>query len=153
LCLIFFLIIAVILSPDNIFPQTLDNSDAALQNCFKLLKDSFVQEDAEKLTKILPAYYKIELRLGLLSPDSGFYSPSQVFYIWKNHFQENNTLDFELRREEISFIGPKDIILQARWLLRRKDSLKIRGLSLYFSLYRQNHHWVIRKIRVSQLSA
>lgn len=151
-CSIFLFLMSGFIIPYHIFSQAPEMSDTALEALFIILEDSFLQEDAERLTKILPAHYKIELRLGLLPPDSGFFSPSQVFYIWKKHFQESNTLNFELKKENISFISPKDIILQARWSFQRKDSPKIRALNLYFSLYREGNHWVIRKIRTSQLT-
>ena len=145
--LIFSLFIVGLVFTSNICSQTLEKGEKALEDCFRIIQNCFIQEDAGKLSEILPVDYKIELRMGFLPPSSGFFSSSQVFYIWQKFFIENDTLDFELNKRDINPISSNVTILKARWSFRGKDSLKIRRLTLYFSLSKQDNRWVIRKIR------
>ena len=145
--LIFSLFIVGLVFTSNISSQALEREEKALEDCFRIIQNCFIQEDAGKLAEVLPVDYKIELRMGFLPPSSGFFSPSQVFYIWQMLFIENDTLDFELNKRDIYAVSSNVTILQARWSFSGKDSLKIRRLTLYFSLSKQANRWVIGKIR------
>jgi hypothetical protein len=99
------------------------------------LEKSFIQNDSQLLSRILPQSTPLLLTLPEPLNISDCFSPEQSIIITQRIFKQITTLEFFIDQENPVIFGRNGVIIQARWSFLNKISSRKYILRLYFYVY------------------
>jgi hypothetical protein len=102
------------------------------------------QGDVAALRSLLPAQGNVQLRLQVLGPQDGSFSPSQVEALWRDFFRQGAARSFDLLSVEHD--PERYALARGRALLTDRQGRPAR-VDLHLVFQPENGRWVLREIR------
>jgi hypothetical protein len=122
--------------------------DEGLNLTIDTVRGAFIERDTNKLAGCL-ASRKVYVSLKSRMKDSGYYTRSQLKFIFDKMFQDLRTRSFEYSPEDIIQVDDKRAHFGSEWTYMALHSDKVVTENLHFSLEKEKDGWRIFEIKAS----
>jgi hypothetical protein len=111
------------------------------------LAEAFREEDAEALRPLLQGEHKLYVVSPSLGLRKGYYSPDQIFLIFRDLFRTRTTVEFRVApRDSSPPDEPRELTVVGRWTFRQARSAE-RRTTLVITLAQRSGGWDLRELR------
>jgi hypothetical protein len=121
-------------------------TDEGLNRIIGGVRASFLDKDPEKLADHFGST-KIYLSMKTKTQEAGYYTGSQLQFIFDKMFQDLQIRSFEYSKKDITILGEKNAYCRAEWTYVALGSDAVVTERLIISFAREREGWKISEIR------
>ena len=121
-------------------------TDEGLNRIISGVRTSFLGKDSAKLADYFGST-KIYLSLKTKTQEAGYYTASQLQFIFEKMFQDLQIRSFEYSKKDITILGEKNAYCRTEWTYVALGSDAVVTERLIISFAREREGWKISEIR------
>lgn len=127
---------------------TKERKDEGLNHCIDEVRSSFMKRDTKKLAEII-GKRKVFLSLKSRKSETGYYTKSQLQFIFDKMFEDLNTSSFDYSNRDITISSDNHANIRAEWTYVILGSDTVVTEHLHFVFVKENRGWRISEIKAS----
>jgi hypothetical protein len=127
---------------------TKERKDAGLNQCIDRVRSSFMKKDTKKLAETI-GKRKVFLSLKTRKSETGYYTKSQLQFIFDKMFKDLNTSSFDYSTRDITISSDNHANIRAEWTYVVLGSDTVVTEHLHFVFVKENSGWRISEIKAS----
>lgn len=127
---------------------TKERKDEGLNHCIEQVRSSFVEMDTKKLARTI-GKRKVFLSLKSRKSETGYYTESQLQFIFDKMFKELRTSSFDYSTRDITISDDNHANIRAEWTYVTLGSDTVVTEHLHFVFVKEKSGWRISEIKAS----
>jgi hypothetical protein len=127
---------------------TKERKDAGLNRCIDQIRSSFMERDTKKLAQTI-GKRKVFLSLKSRKSETGYYTKSQLQFIFDKMFKDLNTSSFDYSTRDVTISSDNHANIRAEWTYVILGSDTVVTEHLHFVFVKEKSGWRISEIKAS----
>ena len=127
---------------------TKERKDKGVNHCIEQVRSSFMERDTKKLARTI-GKRKVYLSLKSRKSETGYYTKSQLQFIFDKMFKDLRTKSFDYSTRDITISDDNHANIRAEWTYVTLGSDTVVTEHLHFVFVKETSEWRISEIKAS----